>query len=445
MPVSITTTVTSVKAQQVLPAASLARLQMLEERIAYRYSQDRIDQGLDEHGNEIEVQSGSDSDDNDDDMLSSAAARRMDKAEDPIQFQWLLRTLAKLEECAPPEEEEEDEEEEEEKDNGTKEAHTLKKPTLVMTKEEEEYRSAHERLVNRVSAAMAHLCGRAASGAVTRTWTFKTHPFPKEIQIHDPSFIGGDVGFKTFGSAYLLSKHIAHGHLPQLEPWVADNSTTTVTSNKHDYPRILEIGSGTGLTGFTASMYTPPWAPKVVLSDYHPNVLSTLHENCRRNKLEHRVDIQALDWRHVLNAVEQEQQQQQQQQGENDSNSNSNNNNSDTNNSNGSTTNQQPESESMDIILGAEVVYDHGHAKLVAHVVDRFLKRERRSTHPSDRPAFHLMFPIRPTHTDVIAELDHWMDKLGFVDVREHKEYGREDGETVFLYHWREYVRREHL
>ncbi|KAF9976335.1 hypothetical protein BGZ73_008765 [Actinomortierella ambigua] len=428
MPVSSTTTVTSVKAQQILPAVSIARLQMLEERIAYRYSQDRIDQGLDEHGNEIEVHSGSDSDDNDDDLLSSAVSRRMDKSDDPIQFQWLLRTLAKLEECAPPEEEEEEEEQEgqEEEDTETKETiHTLKKPASVMTKEEEEYRAAHERLVERVSAAMAHLCGRAASGAVTRTWTFKTHPFPKEIQIHDPSFIGGDVGFKTFGSAYLLSKHIAHGHLPQLEPYVADNSptTTAATTQQHlDYPRILEIGSGTGLTGFTASMYTPPWAPKVILSDYHPNVLATLKENCQRNHLEHRVDIQALDWRHILEQVEQEAAKE----GAHNKAS-------------------RPESERMDIILGAEVVYDHGHAKLVAHVVDQFLKRERRSQQARDRPAFHFMFPIRPTHTDVIAELDYWMDQLGLVDVREHKEYGREDGETVFLYHWREYVRREHL
>ncbi|KAG0225056.1 hypothetical protein BGW42_004687 [Actinomortierella wolfii] len=441
MPVSTTTTITSAKAQQILPAASLVRLQMLEERIAYRYSQDRIDQGLDENGNEIEQQSD---DDSDDDLCSS---NHMNKADDPIQFQWLLRTLAKLEECAPPEEEEEEQtegEEEEGKDTTTTSITSRKTTSFSSTTQDEEYRIAHDRLVERVTAAMAHLCGRAASGAVTRTWKFNTHPFPKSIQIHDPSFIGGDVGFKTFGSAYLLSKHIAHGHLPQLEPWVADNDSgvcvatnfdggNTSAKKSTDYPRILEIGSGTGLTGFTASMYTPPWAPKVILSDYHPNVLSTLEENCRRNKLEHRITIQSLDWRHVLELVEQEQQY------KNDSQGNTNNNGPKDDMTN------LPEPESMDIILGAEVVYDHGHAKLVAHVVDRFLKQERRGPTPRDRPAFHLMFPIRPTHTDVIAELDYWMDKLDFVDVRQHREWGREDGETVFQYHWREYVRKEHL
>ena len=104
----------------------------------------------------------------------------------------------------------------------------------------------------------------------------------------------------------------------------------------------------------------------------------------------------------------------------------------------------------MDLIVGAEVVYDHGHAELVAHVVDEYLKRElisqdRNIPLARRRPAFHIMFPIRKTHADVIADFDFWMEKMGLVDCRAAKEWGREDGETKFLYHWREYVRKEHL
>lgn len=163
----------------ILPAGSLLRLKTLEDSIAYKYSQDRIDQGLDQDGNEIE-----------DPSMSQYA---LDAQDHKNNFQWLLKQLAKLEETAPPEEEEEEGE--------NKEGTSIKEETL----EEKEYREEHELLTERVSSCMAHFCGRAAAGAMTRTWTFKTQP-PRSLQIHDPSFTAGDVGFKTFGSAYLLSK-----------------------------------------------------------------------------------------------------------------------------------------------------------------------------------------------------------------------------------------------
>lgn len=157
-----------------LPPASLAKLKTIEDRIAYKYSQDRIDQGLDQDGNDIDsYRNNNHGDDNDDQALMN----------------WLFKTLVKLEETAPPEEEEHE--------GGT--------VITEETQEEKEYRQEHEQLTDRVSACVAHFCGRAASGAMTRTWTFRSTP-SQSLQIHDPSFTGGDVGFKTFGSAYLLSK-----------------------------------------------------------------------------------------------------------------------------------------------------------------------------------------------------------------------------------------------
>lgn len=108
------------------------------------------------------------------------------------------------------------------------------------------------------------------------------------------------------------------------------------------------------------------------------------------------------------------------------------------------------ESDRMGLIIGAEVVYDHGHAELVAHVVDEYLKKDLISDDTQiplerRRPAFHIMFPLRKTHADVIADFDFWMNEMGLVDCRQAKEWGREDGETTFLYHWREYIRKEHL
>lgn len=158
-----------------LPPATLAKLKTIEDRIAYKYSQDRIDQGLDQDGNDIDSYHSQQNDDND---------------EDQSLMNWLLTTLVKLEETAPPEEEED-------------ESGNLVE--LEETEQEKEYRQEHHTLTERVSALVAHFCGRAASGAMTRTWTFRSSP-PQSLKIHDPSFTGGDVGFKTFGSAYLLSK-----------------------------------------------------------------------------------------------------------------------------------------------------------------------------------------------------------------------------------------------
>ncbi|GJJ79116.1 hypothetical protein EMPS_11475 [Entomortierella parvispora] len=436
----------------ILPAGSLLRLKSLEDSIAYKYSQDRIDQGLDQEGNDIE-----------DPSMSQYA---LDEQDHKANFQWLLKLLSKLEETAPEEEEEEEQDE-----NGNSVA--VKEETA----EEKAYRLEHELLTERVSSCMAHFCGRAAAGAMTRTWTFKTQP-PKSLQIHDPSFTAGDVGFKTFGSAYLLSKHIAHGDIPQLEPFTSA-TTTAATNSGLPLPRILELGSGTGLTGFTAALYSNPQGPKVVLSDYHPNVLSTLKYTRELNHLEDRCDIQLLDWRDALrrrklrwNAWQSDQPESSSSQME-DAKDKKKERSTEYDNvdptsqpADAAQTNPEqdsieetPEQDRYDLILGAEVVYDHGHAELVAHVVDEYLKKDLiKPVHSSDdsssvsslplsrrRPAFHIMFPIRKTHTDVIADFDFWMEKMGLVDCREAKEWGREDGETKFMYHWREYVRKEHL
>ncbi|KAG0368102.1 hypothetical protein BC939DRAFT_461524 [Gamsiella multidivaricata] len=424
----------------ILPASSLLRLKSLEDRITYKYSQDRIDQGLDQDGNEIE------------DPTLHQFRQGENLAEYHANMQWLLRLLAKLEGAAPPQEDDDEEELDNNRDEGADMGSVAKK-TAVRTKEtpqEAEYRLQHEILTERVASCLTHFCGRAASGAMTRTWTYKTTP-PQSLHIHDPSFIGGDVGFKTFGSAYLLSKHIVHGDIPQLEPWTSSSPSSLAASLP--LPKTLELGSGTGLVGFAATLVSNPQGPRVILSDYHPNVISTLRRNSSLNHLDLRCDIRLLDWRNILQRRKRRQNAWQY--------------NSDTSNGKQPTTEYDnvtktpsaveadsdqeiSEQDRMDLILGAEIVYDHGHAELVAHVVDEYLKRDLISEDIAiplarRRPAFHIMFPIRKTHADVIADFDFWMDKIGLVDCRQAKEWGREDGETTFLYHWREYVRKEHL
>ncbi|KAF9585404.1 Autophagy protein 22 [Lunasporangiospora selenospora] len=473
----------SIASPSVLPPAMILRLQTLEDRIAYKYSQDRIDQGLDQDGNELPDHPSNHYSQNDDE-------------DEQVSLQWLLKLLVKLETSAPPEEEESSDENDQDQDldSDSNNEHDLDNPDLQSmhhhhryiaqpasytskvtakvckeTPQEAEYRKEHGVITERVSSLVAHFCGRAASGAMTRTWNFKTEP-PRSLQIHDPSFTGGDVGFKTFGSAYLLSKHITHGDIPQLQPWTPATSSETqnaASSTTTHLPKILELGSGTGLVGFTATLYSNPFGPKVILSDYHPNVLSTLAHNSSLNGLDSRCDIQMLDWRNVLERRRQHCSRWREYYAQTDAHTQHPDRATEYDNvivektAGLALTDDAPEESSelmeedrMDLILGAEVVYDPGHAELVAHMVDEYLKRDwiRPSNEQGDskeqhchRPAFHIMFPLRETHTDVIAEFDFWMDQMGLVDCRQHCEWGREDGETKFLYHWREYVRKEHL
>lgn len=120
------------------------------------------------------------------------------------------------------------------------------------------------------SSLLASLCGRAASGPIERHYNINGD----DIVLTDTTFVENDVGFKTWGAAYLLAKRL--------------NSETLRGK------RVLEIGSGTGLAGIYASRFT-----HVVLSDYLDRCLDNLRHNAKVNEAD--VKVHKLDWEEIAN------------------------------------------------------------------------------------------------------------------------------------------------
>lgn len=122
--------------------------------------------------------------------------------------------------------------------------------------------------------------------AMTRTFTILTIDEDDEdlqVSLHEPSLTGDWVGFKTWGSAFLLAQRlqsIAALHLSHLSS-----------------PSVLELGSGTGLAGLVAAAL---WSTSVVLTDL-PEILPNLAKNAETNRstVESRggsTSIQGLNW-----------------------------------------------------------------------------------------------------------------------------------------------------
>ncbi|CAG8837732.1 2418_t:CDS:2, partial [Gigaspora margarita] len=212
-----------------------------------------------------------------------------------------------------------------------------------------------EEIIERAAKCIAAACGKVASGPIIRDWSFPAPPGsnkPITLKIRDSTLLDDDVGFKTWGAAYLLAKRCTSGQAMPLD--------------KIQSTSILEIGTGTGLVGLTCAMIG---CPSVLLTDYHLNVLSNVAYNVNLNQLQNIVKVEKLDWKEVANGVKQELQQ------------------------------------NFDIIVGADIVYEVAHANWISKVIKQYMKKDG---------IFYLMVPLRPTHTLEIELFERCMEEQGF-------------------------------
>jgi predicted nicotinamide N-methyase len=120
--------------------------------------------------------------------------------------------------------------------------------------------AAKEEIWNQAGHRLSERSGRTAMGAMSRKFHIPSPTGSFELRIHEPTMLGDDLGLKTWGSSYSLAKRL---HTFDL---VKDGSLQT--------PRVLELGSGTGLVGLAMA----GMGADVLLTD-----LASIHPNLARN------------------------------------------------------------------------------------------------------------------------------------------------------------------
>lgn len=121
-----------------------------------------------------------------------------------------------------------------------------------------------EEIWSQASLRLSERSGRTARGDLTRRFTIPTSDSSFELSIHEPALTGDDLGLKTWAASYLLAKRL---HIFNFIP-----------HGQHNKPRVLELGSGTGLVGLAMAGL----GADVVLTDL-PSIYSNLARNAEAN------------------------------------------------------------------------------------------------------------------------------------------------------------------
>ncbi|OZJ06226.1 hypothetical protein BZG36_00819 [Bifiguratus adelaidae] len=254
---------------------------------------------------------------------------------------------------------------------------------LTLPPDLQETEQAIYTLQERAAALTAHLSGRGASGAITRVWRFPrrkgdVHGNAIEVSIHEPGYVGDDLGFKTWGAAPFLGRKLVQDSV------IADISSC----------RILELGTGTGLVGLVCAKLG---ANTVILTDYHPNVLVNVAKNVSLNLVREpvtRIGVVKLDWRDVRHSR---------------------------------TDVHGALKEPFDVVIGSDLLYEIEHAQLIPLVTKKHLKKGRKC---------HFLVPLRCSHQEEVRVFEAEMAKAGFKAVHTEEMEREEDGKTMRYRYW---------
>ncbi|TCD61928.1 hypothetical protein EIP91_007696 [Steccherinum ochraceum] len=231
----------------------------------------------------------------------------------------------------------------------------------------EAYDLAWENLIEDAAALLAVCAGTASAGSISRAFAFR-HKTGREVkvQITDVPLENQDyssVGAQTWGSACLLAEMIVDN----------PGAFGLGYSDPSQRPmRVLELGAGTGLVSMTVGGLFKGFfgsdKASVIATDFHLSVLQNLHKNIAFNTSSWPepcpVTIAAhhLDWSNLP-----------------------------------ASPGPPPFNQSFDQIFGADVIYEINHAAWIRSCIERFLRKASNSS--TDVPRFHLVTPLRPTHT----------------------------------------------
>lgn len=229
-----------------------------------------------------------------------------------------------------------------------------------------------EALLDDAAALLAIFAGTASAGKLTRTFTFGHPPTPLvQVQVTDMPLENRDyttLGAQTWGGACVLAEIIIqNAHSFGLH---SEQSSRTTGGLK-----ILELGAGTGLVSLAVHRYlaSQGLCATIYATDFNSLVLSNLTHNIATNKLttpgsrDLEIFSRLLDW-------------------------------SDPDAANPDLFN------SVDLVLGADVIYEELHARWIRACLEKFMRKPRPGS--VQRPVFHLVIPLRPTHTSESSTIE---------------------------------------
>ncbi|OBZ86555.1 Protein-lysine N-methyltransferase rrg1 [Choanephora cucurbitarum] len=179
--------------------------------------------------------------------------------------------------------------------------------------------------MERASRLLAHMSGRGAAGSITRTWHIpylNSDGVRQELRLplHEPCYVGNDLGFKTWGAAPMMAKKLLQENII---PHLNDAS-------------VLELGTGTGMVGLVCDYLG---AAEVHVTDYHPRVLENVAYNIQLNQSH--AQVSKLDFIEVA-------------------------------------LDQSPEwqDRTFDIVIASDLLYEMEHADHLPLAIDRLMKHE---------------------------------------------------------------------
>ncbi|KAJ7642049.1 hypothetical protein FB45DRAFT_901681 [Roridomyces roridus] len=234
-----------------------------------------------------------------------------------------------------------------------------------------------EPVLARAAALLANCSGGASAGTLTRNLSFPSPEggqTPLSISLRDIPLENdfASVGAQTWGGACVLAELIV------TQPLTFHLAPPTSSLDSHSPLRVLELGAGTGLAGlvFAKAAERLGRSVELVCSDVYPSVLQNLGVNIAANfpsttsTVAVSVSAAALDYSLSSSFAP-------------------------------SSVLAPPFEAPFDVILGADIIYEPPHAEWVRACVARLLAGPPPSSSSSGSPdpEFHLVIPLRPTHT----------------------------------------------
>lgn len=252
----------------------------------------------------------------------------------------------------------------------------LKYYTTVLKHFEESSDHLRDDIIRQVSLRIAEGCGRNAQPAMSRKFTYERLPNP--VEIYEPSLTADNLGWKTWGASFILSQKLID-LLPDFR-----------FASK---PRVLELGSGTGLAGITwlckwVELYGDDGV-EMFLTDL-PVIVPNLQKNIEVNKLENVATVSALDWTDPNEFV------------------------------------SRYTDRRFDVIIVSDPIYSPDHPRLVVSMIKKFL---------SSQGKCFLEIPIRPKYAVERKCLRQLLKDNNLCIIKEEVDQGMEDwGMVDYMY-----------